>query len=250
MNRIEQDRTEQDRTEQNRTEQNRAEQNRAERSGAVQSRAEQSREIIALMWYMGRRIKFFLTPTCEIITNPITWKWFRRVLRLNITPQILSMYSSPLPCVSHSLPISSFLKVFLPNLYAYSSPILCVPHSLPISSFLQVFYRNSVPIVIHSRACHIPCPFHLFRFYHSNNFLRVWKISRPFTMYFFKPFRTVRFSKRIFCSAVFVRCWSLSQGTATEINYVCLHTAFEGWKVRGEVHGLVLIWNTKNFLRD
>lgn len=170
------------------------------------------------------------------------------MLRLNITPQILSTYSSPLPWVPHSLPISSFLQVFLPNLYAYSSPLLCVSHSLPISSILQVFHRNSVPIVIHSRACHIPCPSHLFGFYHSNNFWRVWKISRPFTeFFFFKPLRTVRISKRIFCSAVFVRCWSLSRGTATEINYACLHTAFEGWKVRGEVHGLVLIWTRETF---
>jgi hypothetical protein len=44
--------------------------------------------------------------------------------------------------------------------------------------------------------------------------------------------------------------WFLLQGTATETNYTCLHTAFEGWRVRGEVHELVVIWNTRNFLRD
>jgi hypothetical protein len=72
----------------------------------------------------------------------------------------------------------------------------------------------------------------------------------PSLCVFFQPLMNVRISKRIFCSAVFVRRWTLSQGTATEINYTCLHTAFEGWKVRGGVHGLVLIWNMRNFLRD
>jgi len=257
------------------------------------------------MWYMGRRTKFFLTPTCEVITNPITGRWFLRVLRLSVTPQILSVRillhsrACHIPCPSHLLfkftcqtsmriPLHSrtcdipclshpFLKFFCRtsmriHIHSRACHIPCPSHPffkffnqnsvrivlhsrachIPCLShpFLKFFCRTSMRIPLHSRACHIPCRSHLFGFYHSNNFWRVWKIIMPFTMYFFKPLVTVRISKRVFCSAVSVRCWSLSQGTATETNYSCLHTAFEGWKVRGEVHGLVLIWNTRNFLRD
>ena len=153
---------------------------------------------------MGRRTEFFLTATCEVITYLITCRWFLRALRLNITPQILSVrillhsLACHIPYPSHPFFKSfcrTFMRIFSTPLRAtfpthlilcsslsaetscVSSPLPCVPHSLPISFFLQVFLPNLHAYPPHSRACHISYPSHSFFKSFCRTFMRI--LSTP-----------------------------------------------------------------------
>jgi hypothetical protein len=158
------------------------------------------------------------------------------VLGLNIMPRILCTYSSPLPCVPHSLPISSFLQVVLPNLCTYFSPPPCVLHSVPISLFLKLFLQKLRAIFPQSRMCYIPCQFHFFYLITRIISEEYVKSLGPSLCNFFKPLMTVRFSRMFF----FLHCCHgpllilITRYSFRDKLYLPLHRV---WRLNGERWG-------------